>query len=183
MHHFEDEFCEIWETIISPNHHFCEFRVPCFLENHHFSFRLRKPSFWWEVWVAQNEAGLRRFPARLRLQNQTTFWNFKQHFLFQIISNFTSFLGGLAARKTIIFCEAASPGGKPSFLRIIIFANLKYPSKINENHHFCESKKTIICSNRYCNVHRCPSLGRFSERSANCQHLISDFHSTRSRQP
>ena len=52
-----------------------------FFENHHFSFRLRKPSFWWEVWVARNEAGLRRFPARLRLQNQTTFWNFKQHFL------------------------------------------------------------------------------------------------------
>ena len=138
MHHFEDEFCEIWETIISPNHHFCEFRVPCFLENHHFSFRLRKPSFWWEAWVARNEAGLRRFPARLRLQNQTTFWNFKQHFF----SNYFKFYfffgrprgaenhhflwGGLARRKTIIsanhhFCEFEVPlqnQRKPSFLRI-----------------------------------------------------------------
>ena len=139
MHHFEDEFCEIWETIISPNHHFCEFRVPCFLENHHFSFRLRKPSFWWEVWVARNEAGLRRFPARLRLQNQTTFWNFKQHFSFQIISNFTSFW-------------AASRRGKPSF-------SVRRPRQA-ENHHFRESSflriwstppkstKTIIFANR-----------------------------------
>ena len=137
---------------------FAKFEKPSFLRTIIFA-NFEYPVFWKTIILVSDsgnhhsgekfellESGPAALSRSLTSAKPNNTLKFQKHFF----SNFTSFLGGLAARKTIIFCEAASQGGKPSFLRIIIFANLKYPSKINENHHFCESKKTIICSNRYC---------------------------------